>query len=540
MNYRLTDVALLLVLVLFPLCGAIQACSGNGPINPGLVGPAAHNKPPNAVMSIVGDTEGPTPFTLHLDASSSTDPDGDTLICEWQFSDDVVLFGPIVDRVFESSGRYEVTLTVRDPVGVSDSDDPRTVYAWGLANSAWPKFAHDERNSGFTENEGPMMDLANADTGGAWHRYWRSGVQNDIIRGICITYGGDVIYAQGPWLRARTADGTVLWDRQAESDISAWPAILHDGSIVVATETGNVHRLDPQGKLLWSVNVSTHEGMTVNLDSAVNASGDGIYVGGYLTDRIKPMDTCGRLVALDFDGGIRWTRTVPFAMILVEPNYTQEGAELTVPAIMVPGILPSGNVVINGLGGRIFTPDGQLVAEMEYLPDFATEPEPFGPPSIDENGQILFTCNHWPVFSEDGSLRRILDADWGVPGPYQAAARGPASVDFIGIDTIGGAITLSSRTYEGDFSYLGLATGGWKSFPPIGAGLAVDRSGRTYVAAAGLHAVGPVQSYSVSPYFRRYSLWSYHRYTCRMTAPVIGENGWLYLGYGTDIMALGD
>jgi hypothetical protein len=189
------------------------------------------------------------------------------------------------------------------------------------------------------------------------------------------------------------------------------------------------------------------------------------------------------------------------------------------------------------MGGHVFTPDGQSVTEMAY-PE--SRSDPFGPPSIDGNGQVIFTTHLWPVFDYLGNLERLLGNSGWTPGPFQAAARGPESVDRLYINASSNVIGLVSLSNVGDSLGMNIGQQKLKDWPPVGSGLAIDGLGRTYFTAIGLYAVSPVYSYSLSPYMKRFSLWSYHRETNRMTAPVIGENGWLYLGYGTDIMALGD
>ena len=538
---KVADVILIIALLALPMLGIVQACGNNGPVNPG-VGPEAHNKAPTAVLRVTGSFEGPTPFTVSLDGSGSTDPNDSFLIHEWHFSDGAMLTGETVVHEFTQSGRYTVTLIVKDEYGATDETAPVNLFAWGLADSAWPKYAHDERNSGATENSGPMMDLEHAEEGGAWARYWRGGVQNNIIRGICIGYDGNVFYAQGEWLRARTADGATLWDWLAESTISAWPAVLHDGSVVIATENGWVHRISEDGALIWSSSISAISGNNVILDSAINMSSDGtIYVGGYLYPDAADIEVRGRLAALNLDGGIMWLRVIPHALIDISPEYNS-------PASLIPAILPSGNVVINGHGGRIFTPDGTLMAKLYYPPGDPVEAESFGPPSIAEDGKIIFTNRYWPQYTANGNyLQAIADtAPWvdlelyDYTGRDQAAVHGPGSIDVLRMDMDSMDLWIVSRTDESKF--LGITrqlnTGMWG--PPQGTGATVDGNGRTYASCMGLHTFSPIYNFSVYPYVHRHSLWSYLRPSNRMTPPVIGENGWLYVGYGTDIMAVGD
>ena len=538
MKYSFFDSVIICVLLAFSLFGFVQACSSNGPIGPGTPGAAAHNKAPTASFEVIGDTEGPTPFTVTLDGTSSSDPNGDQLTFLWHFSDGITMEGPVVEHEFESSGRWSVQLVVTDPYGEIHAAEPMYLYSWGLANSAWPKFAHDEQNTCYTENVGPMLNHELADEGGAWARYWRGGVQNDVIRGISIGYDGNVFYTQGVWLRARTASGSFIWDWHAGSKISSWPTILHDGSIVIGTKTGWVHRISEDGDLIWSTRVSAEFWETVNLNSAVNVDGNGhIYIGGYLALFSGPMETRGRLIALDLEGTILWTRIIPHGKWFVAGSAYTDEDNVFADVVMAPALTTSGNIVINGHGGRIFTPDGQLVNEMSYIPDsYGAEEAPFGPPSIRDDGRILFPGL---MFHPDGTLNRSMSSYSIYAGWNQAVAIGPDRFDVV-CKSYKNFTSLVTRTNEGDICTTALPMGRIPWLRLFDAGVAIDGLGRSYTTTKGLHAIGPPESYSVSPYIRRYSLWSYHRPTNLMTAPVIGENGWLYLGYAKDIMAVGD
>ena len=58
---------------------------------------------------------------VSLDATSSTDPDGDPLDYAWTFGDDSTGTGATISHTYETADTYEVTLTVRDDDGNTDS-----------------------------------------------------------------------------------------------------------------------------------------------------------------------------------------------------------------------------------------------------------------------------------------------------------------------------------------------------------------------------------------------------------------------------------
>ncbi len=543
MKTRIADAFLVITLLGLPLFGVFQACGNDGPVAPGSPGesPPPDNHAPVAVLSVVGPEEGPTPFTVQLDGSASYDPDDDPLEYLWLFSDGDYASESVTEHEFISSGRYEVRLVVSDPWDLSDEDGPVTLYSWGLANSAWPKFAHDERNSGVSQNEGPMMDLEHAPEGGAFQRYWRTGVVDDLIYGVCVGYEGTVIYTQGIWLRARTPDGAFLWEWEAESTITAWPAIAHDGSIIVGTMEGWMHRVDAEGNVMWSTDVSSKIGYPFILRTAVNIAGNGnIYFGGFKDGPVD--DEIYRLLAaLSLDGSVLWWHAFPYHPPLGSPENPM-ACERAVPAIT-----PSGEIVINGDKGRIFSPDGTLMAELSQWT--------CGPPSVSSDGYIAFTNPGCSIYLPNGSFYMDLFGDsisWGDPiygntGGVQAPLWGAEGVSLVlpvypDLDEL----FLVTRTTEGQMHKLYLYTnpdylpGGHRTADVI-AGSAEDSLGRQYISCFGLRAISPVSYETLYPYsVNRYSLWTYSRETHFMTAPVIGEDGWLYLGYGTDILAIGD
>jgi len=77
------------------------------------------NLPPKSVLNRVAATVSTSNRSREviLDASASSDPEGEPLRFEWRFSDGGRQRGATVKKRFKRDGRYNVRLTVRDPLG---------------------------------------------------------------------------------------------------------------------------------------------------------------------------------------------------------------------------------------------------------------------------------------------------------------------------------------------------------------------------------------------------------------------------------------
>ncbi|MFH1284460.1 MAG: PKD domain-containing protein [Candidatus Peregrinibacteria bacterium] len=81
------------------------------------------NSPPHAEIKIQkGNLEFEVPASINLDGSQSYDPDGDSLSYKWTFPDNKIVEKKNPSSYkFGNSGNYEISLTVKDPLGLSDT-----------------------------------------------------------------------------------------------------------------------------------------------------------------------------------------------------------------------------------------------------------------------------------------------------------------------------------------------------------------------------------------------------------------------------------
>ena len=81
-----------------------------------LYGCALFNRAPIASFNVV-PTTGPSPLLVEVNASSSIDPDGDTLIYAWDFDDGSFGSGVALTHTYTADGQYTIRLTVTDSQG---------------------------------------------------------------------------------------------------------------------------------------------------------------------------------------------------------------------------------------------------------------------------------------------------------------------------------------------------------------------------------------------------------------------------------------
>jgi PKD repeat protein len=93
------------------------------------------NLPPVANITTTG-LAGKVPFTVSVDAASSTDPDGSIVSYEWNFGDGDQASTPAASHTYQVVGTYVLTLTVTDNNGAVDTDSTIVSVVDNLAPTA--------------------------------------------------------------------------------------------------------------------------------------------------------------------------------------------------------------------------------------------------------------------------------------------------------------------------------------------------------------------------------------------------------------------
>jgi len=97
--------------------------------------PPSDNKPPVATFTTITDH-----LNVNLDASLSTDPDGQISAYQWNFGDGITGTGAKVSHSYAAAGTYPVTLTVTDNKGASTSSSQSLTLAVVVKEPATGKY----------------------------------------------------------------------------------------------------------------------------------------------------------------------------------------------------------------------------------------------------------------------------------------------------------------------------------------------------------------------------------------------------------------
>jgi hypothetical protein len=297
------------------------------------------------------------------------------------------------------------------------------------AESAWPQFLHDARNTARSEYTIPnkvkvkwKSNFAQAGMSGlsishdnetiyasSFDHYlyairsedglvlWKYLTNHSLVGSPAVDTNGNIfIGSQDDFLYCIKQDGILNWKVQLDSDVISSPVISPNDCVLIATQT-RLYSYSFGGTPQWSYEISTHstpavsnEGMiyvagqsdlySLKADGSLNWTFD-LSETGFSSPSIADdgtiycagghMATNGHysITAVNPDGTLKWT-------------YQLEG----MPYLSCPGISPDGTVFIGSADYHVYAinPDGTL--KWKYLTSGAMDHSPF---AIDSNGAVI-------------------------------------------------------------------------------------------------------------------------------------------------------
>jgi len=434
----------------------------------------------NAVAPIANFTASATSGTVPLFVRFTDLSANSPTSWSWDFGDGATSTEQNATHTYMAAGTYSVNLTVTNTAG-SDSEVKQdlitvgeTPSGKGLADTAWPKFGYDLRNTGQSPNLGPQTGTLQWTYQMAKTIYSQPAIGSDgTVYMECLDYN----------LTAINPDGTHKWTFTAGSAIYGTPAIGADGTLYMGCNDRNLYAVNPDGTLKWNCTLQnriTYSSPTIGPDGTIYIGSNGVNVGENLVaisdegthgtikwtfDTVS--DTAGipaigadgtiyagsgdtNLYAVHPDGTLKWKYTTGGKMTDNSPSIGADGTiYIGSKDNKLYAINPDGTLkwtytfgsyikyaVAIGSDGTIYAgnhdkhlyainPDGTLKW------DFATEGNVDITPAIGSDGTIYIGSYDKKVYAvnPDGTLKWMNDLKSGV---RSSPAIGPDGTLYLG------------------------------------------------------------------------------------------------------------
>jgi len=383
------------------------------------------------------------------------------------------------------------------PTGLEYDDNSKNSGSYDLADSAWPKYQGNRRNTG----QSPY-DTSHVDGGVEWtfSRSGRVGAEPVVgPEGMIYVCFGEIGDRQAT-LSAINPDGTEEWSFQEGRWIRSSPAIASDGSLYLGINDrrlagewngrsyehiGAFYGVNPDGTEKWNYSVDS----TIYSSPTIGEDGT-IYVG-----------LGQKLYAFEQDGTVKWNftasgsvssspaigddGTIYFGVNTGHPDYygflyavNPDGNEkwnyFTEGAVSSPAIGADGTIYFGSNDGNTYAidPDGNI--KWNY------ETGSFSSPVISDNGDIYVSSKHLHALDEDGSEKWIFNISDDTFTSHQPIIGGDGTI-YLG--------SFRRTVYAIDPSGEKL----WDYVPRYSSGdfsATIDQNGTLYVTYSGLHALG--------------------------------------------------
>ncbi|MFW5907989.1 MAG: PQQ-binding-like beta-propeller repeat protein [Candidatus Natronoplasma sp.] len=346
----------------------------------------------------------------------------------------------------------------------------------GLADSAWPTFRGNRRNTGLSPYETGHLDNA---------ARWTFDTDDKIQSSPALDEHGLVyIGSRDGNLYAVNQDGREEWSFNTGDLVTSSPTVSDNGLVYIGSRDGNLYAVNQDGREEWSFST----GFWIESSPAVAEDGT-IYVASY----------DGNLYALDQDGNEKW-------------SYELGGDPFSSPAIG-----PNGAVYIGSDNGNLYAVEEDGSEKWTSpIGDFVRSS-----PAVSSDGTVYVGSGSGSLYAldSDGSERWSFDTGDEISS---SPAIGPNGTIYIGSDN-GNLYAVEEDGSEKWSTPLG---GFVRSSP------AVSSDGIVYVGSGSgsLYAINPDGS----------ERWSFDTGDEIWSSPAIGEDGSIYFGSNDEkLYALG-
>ncbi len=398
-------------------------------------------QPPVAVLD-AGPLEGNPPLVVTLDASDSSDPDGEIVKFEWDWEGDGHYdydsgTNPTLEYTYTLGGVYLPTVKVTDDRGNVHSDSER-IWVWDTSPGDWWMFGRERTHR--RRSTAPWLRVA------ATAPFFTTG--GDVNSSPAVAKDGTVYVGSDDYkLYAIKPDGGVKWSYQSGNWIWSSPAIGPDGTVYAGSYDNYLYAINSNGTLKWRYNT----GGFVDSSPAIGIDGT-VYVLSY----------SGDLYALLPDGRLKWTQPVSGTF-----------GNSSSPAIYVV----NDSIVIYVSSGMMLYAivDLEIQPLMWWTRVISDFPFQFSSPTVSEDGTVYVGAiksgdgSVW-AFSYNGSLK--WEYPTGSPVASSPAIGGDRTV-YIGTANSGGGEMLALNP-DGSLQWSFLTGGEIWSSP------AIDRYGNIY------------------------------------------------------------
>ncbi|WP_321428976.1 PKD domain-containing protein [uncultured Methanolobus sp.] len=249
-----------------------------------------YKDPRSPVVEFTADpVSGAFPLTVQFTDASTGEPT-DWL---WDFGDGSTSTEQNPLHVYADPGVYVVKLTAMNEFGSSYLVKTDYISSYGiLADTSWPKFRMDAKNSGISPYIGPQTN----------NTVWNITTDASFGYSSSLSIGSDgTIYFGGGYydynVYAMNPDGTVKWNYTVGKSVYS-TTISSDGTIYFGCTDKNCYALNPDGTLKWSYTTDSY----LAASPAIGSDGT-IYFGG------QSDGTGGTVYAMNPDGTLKWSYT---------------------------------------------------------------------------------------------------------------------------------------------------------------------------------------------------------------------------------------